>query len=171
MPDRRLVVVGDGPEYSKVAWRATPNVEVLGYQDDEALVRHLQRAKALIFAADEDFGILPVEAQACGTPVIALGRGGALETVLDGETGAFFDEQTPEAIRAAVERFERQPPAFSAGEIREHALQFGEGRFCSELAELVSRSWEAFQARDAFGQAGENRSDALPDFAANSRLV
>jgi glycosyltransferase involved in cell wall biosynthesis len=141
MPDRQLVVIGDGPDYKKIARRATPNIRLLGYQTDASLKQHLQRAKALVFAADEDFGILPVEAQACGTPVIAFGRGGATETVIDGETGLFFAEQTPESIVAAVDRFESQPLACDASAIREHAERFSIARFRRELSRLVTREW------------------------------
>src|SRR5438067_4734958 len=149
MPERRLVVIGDGPEYKRIARRVTPNIKLLGYQDNAALTSHLQRAKSLVFAADEDFGILPVEAQACGTPVIAYGRGGALETIIDGETGLFFSEQTPDSIIAAIDRFESQPPLCDPAAIRQHALQFSTSRFCQELSDFVSRAWTEFrQARE-----------------------
>src|SRR5204863_1530735 len=141
------VVIGDGPEYKKIARRATPNIKLLGFQDDQALATHLQQAKALVFAADEDFGILPVEAQACGTPVIAYGRGGARETILDGETGIFFAEQTADSIMDAVDRFESQPPACDPSAIREHALRFSTARFCRELTEFVRQAWAQFQQR------------------------
>jgi glycosyltransferase involved in cell wall biosynthesis len=141
LPARQLVVIGDGPEYKKIARRATPNIRLLGFQSDAALQHHLQTAKALVFAADEDFGILPVEAQACGTPVIAFGRGGALETVVDGETGLFFSEQTPGSIAAAIERFESEPLLCDAPSIREHAQRFSIARFRRELSGLVTRQW------------------------------
>jgi glycosyltransferase involved in cell wall biosynthesis len=106
----------------------------------------MQRAKAFVFAADEDFGITPVEAQACGTPVIAYGRGGVTETVIDGETGLFFNEQTPASLNAAVERFESMATTFEPELIRKHAEQFGIERFRREMLELVEREWENFQA-------------------------
>jgi len=112
MPGRRLIVIGDGPEMARVRKLAGPNVILLGYQPDEILLDHLQRARAFIFAAEEDFGILPVEAQACGTPVIAFGKGGTLETIIGldskdgGPTGVFYETQTVEALVDAVERFE-----------------------------------------------------------------
>lgn len=81
MPDKRLVVIGEGPEFEKVKAKAGPNVELLGYQGSEVLRDYMQRARAFVFAAEEDFGIMPVEAQACGTPVIAFGKGGVLETI------------------------------------------------------------------------------------------
>src|SRR5262245_3863436 len=161
MPERQLVVIGDGPEYKRIAKRATPNIKLLGYQDNEVLTSHLQRAKALVFAADEDFGILPVEAQACGTPVIAYGRGGARETVIDGETGLFFSEQTPESLIAAVDRFESQPPIGDAAAIRQHALRFSTDRFCRELSEFVGLAWDRFQ---------HNREDGQPVCGADGAI-
>jgi glycosyltransferase involved in cell wall biosynthesis len=113
MPDKRLIVIGDGPEMERISKLAGPNVSLLGYQGHQILRDHLQRARAFIFAAEEDFGISPVEAQACGTPVIAFGKGGALETIIgldsscgSAPTGVFFDAQTVPALVAAVERFE-----------------------------------------------------------------
>ena len=113
MPQRRLIVIGDGPEMERVRKVAGPNVTLLGYQPNEILVDYLQRARAFVFAAEEDFGILPVEAQACGTPVIAFGKGGTLETIvgLDSAcdsppTGVFYDTQSVAALTDAVERFE-----------------------------------------------------------------
>jgi glycosyltransferase involved in cell wall biosynthesis len=113
MPQRRLIVIGDGPEMERIRKLAGPNVTLLGFQSNAVLRDHLQRARAFVFAAEEDFGILPVEAQACGTPVIAFGKGGALETVIGLDnaagkpaTGLFFGEQTVPAVIDAVERFE-----------------------------------------------------------------
>lgn len=110
---RRLQVVGDGPERSRLEKLAAgaSNIELLGYQPDAVLVEKARRARAFVFAADEDFGILPLEAQACGTPIIAYGKGGALETVLDeshqeATTGVLFDQQTPESLIKALSRFE-----------------------------------------------------------------
>src|SRR6185437_10805102 len=109
MPERRLVVIGDGPDMQKIRAKAAPNVEIMGYQPFSVLRDRMRRAKAFVFAAEEDFGISVVEAQACGTPVIAYGKGGALETVRDlpdaRPTGIFFGEQTVESIVAAVENF------------------------------------------------------------------
>ncbi len=114
LPDKKLIIIGDGPEMSKIRDIAqkSSNIQIMGYQETDILRNYMQRAKAFLFAAEEDFGIIPVEAQACGTPVIAYGAGGALETVVgyDQEpkhaTGLFFDKQTPESIKEAVVRFE-----------------------------------------------------------------
>lgn len=144
MPDRRLVVIGEGPEQKKIAAMATANVKLLGYQPFEVLRDHMQRARAFVFAAEEDFGIMPVEAQACGTPVIAFGRGGARETVVDGKTGLFFDRQTPAAIKEAVEAFQSLRRRVSPNQIRDHARRFGPERFRREMWRLVDRLWQRF---------------------------
>src|SRR5690606_4069259 len=107
--ERRLVDIADAPQFTRITPHASSNVTLLGYQPFPVLLSHLQRAKAFICAAEEDFGIAPLEAQACGTPVIAFAKGGAVETVIDGVTGIHFHEQSAEAIRAAVERFETEP--------------------------------------------------------------
>jgi glycosyltransferase involved in cell wall biosynthesis len=99
MPDRQLVVIGDGPELSKLRSMATSNVTMLGYQSFEVIQDHMEQARAFIFAAEEDFGITPLEAQACGTPVIAFDGGGVTETVIDGDTGMYFTEQTDDSFK------------------------------------------------------------------------
>jgi glycosyltransferase involved in cell wall biosynthesis len=147
MPDRKLVMVGDGTELAKVKAVAGPNVEVLGYQPFNSLRDLMGRASAFVFAAEEDFGITPVEAMACGTPVIALGRGGVTETVVEGQTGTFFHEQTPQSIVEAVDRFERCQDRFDPAIIREHAEFYRPERFCREFSALLQREWVAFQAR------------------------
>jgi glycosyltransferase involved in cell wall biosynthesis len=143
MPSRRLVVIGEGPQLEECIAKAPSNVQVLGYQSGDVLRNHLMRARAFVFAAEEDFGIAPVEAQACGTPVIAFGRGGATETVIDGETGLFFYEQTSEAIVKAVEEFELCRSKFDRARISQNADRFSTGRFCSEFREFVFQQWEA----------------------------
>lgn len=141
MPERRLVVIGDGPEMPAVMAAAGPNVTVLGGQSNDVVVSHLQRAKAFLFAAEEDFGIAPVEAQACGTPVIAYGKGGALETVRgrdgDGQTGVFFDTQTPEAIVAAVAHLDRRLSDIDPQTCRANAERFSTKRFHRDIASFA----------------------------------
>ncbi|EMI15590.1 membrane protein containing Glycosyl transferase, group 1 domain protein [Rhodopirellula maiorica SM1] len=141
MPDRKLVVIGEGPGFEEVRQLAGPNVTLLGYQEDEVLVDHMQRAKALIFAAEEDFGIVPVEALSCGTPVIAFGKGGATETVVDGESGVLFHEQTEESLVDAVDRFETLSDAghFDADELHRRSLEFSEERFTTEITSAVQQ--------------------------------
>jgi glycosyltransferase involved in cell wall biosynthesis len=137
MPDRQLVVIGDGPELGRIRALAGPNIRIMGNQSAESTRDHLRRARAFIFAALEDFGIAPVEAQACGTPVIAYGRGGALETVQNGRTGVLFHEQSVEAIIAALGQFERSAGGFDPAVIRSNALRFREQRFRDELMRHV----------------------------------
>jgi len=133
MPERKLVVIGDGPDMEKIRAKAGPNVEIMGYQPFKVLKDRMSRAKAFVFAAEEDFGISVVEAQACGTPVIAYGKGGALETVRDlseiRPTGMFFDEQNADSIIAAVKRFDDHIKRFSAADCRANAEQFSAAHF------------------------------------------
>ena len=162
MPNRRLVVIGEGPEFERCKVVATPNVELLGYQSFEVLRAYMQRARAFVFAAEEDFGIVPVEAQACGTPVIAFGQGGACETVVGldaaappgaspgaAPTGLFFAEQSVAAIVAAVERFENVRDLFTPQACRDNALRFAPERFRAEFTDFVEGSWQRFEAGEA----------------------
>ena len=144
MPDRQLVVIGDGPEFKKIASKATANVKLLGYQPFDVLLDHMQRARAFVFAADEDFGIMPVEAQACGTPVIAFGRGGVLETVVNGQTGLFFERQSAKCIQQAVEAFDSVRGRMNPELIRVNAERFSPNRFRREVLDLMDRLWRRF---------------------------
>lgn len=147
MPSRKLVVIGDGPEFPKVQAKAkgASNVQLLGYQPFEVLRDYMQKARAFVFAAEEDFGIAPVEAQACGTPVIAFGKGGATETVIPGETGVFFSEQSIRSLIAAVEEFEGL--SFDPLRIRKNAERFSAERFQREFVSLIEREWGNFRAK------------------------
>jgi glycosyltransferase involved in cell wall biosynthesis len=147
MPNRRLVMIGTGPQFRRIKKLATPNVTLLGYQPFPVLLDHLQRARAFIFAAEEDFGIAPLEAQACGTPVLAFGRGGAKETVIDGVTGLHFHEQTPESIRDVVMRFEAMETKLDPHQIRRHAQRFSTDRFQREFSAYVWRRWKRHAAK------------------------
>lgn len=147
MPDKRLYIIGDGPDFDKVKSEAGANVELLGYQPFEVLRDYMQRAKAFVFAAEEDFGIVPVEAQACGTPVIAYGKGGALETVTEGETGLFFDAQTTSSIIEAVHRFEDMKDSFIPAKIREKSLHFSKDRFQRGFMSFVNDAWKKFKSQ------------------------
>jgi glycosyltransferase involved in cell wall biosynthesis len=144
-----LIVIGEGPEFAKAQRIAGPNVKLLGYQPDEVVADYLQRAKAFIFASDEDFGNVPVEAQAAGCPVIAYGKGGALETVIGwpspDATGIFFDAQTPEALEAAVKLFEDHEDDFKPEVCRRNAERFGRERFQREFRAAVEELWSRFQ--------------------------
>jgi glycosyltransferase involved in cell wall biosynthesis len=152
MPDKRLIVIGDGPEMKKISAKAGPNVALLGYRSFEVMRDHMQRARAFVFAAEEDFGITPVEAQACGTPVIAYGKGGALETVrglgrTDSPTGVFFDRQTVAGVVSAVERFETDREVFSPAACRENAMRFAPEVFRERFGSFVSLEYERFRNR------------------------
>lgn len=146
MPDKKLVVIGGGPNLEAYRKLAKDNVTVMGYQPFDVLKDKMQHAKAFVFAADEDFGMIPIEAQSCGTPVIAYGHGGSLETVNGGKTGLFFYEQTPEAIVEAVNKFEAmgsQP--FAPADCRQWAEGFSEERFKREIKEFVEEKYEDFK--------------------------
>lgn len=146
MPDKKLVVIGGGPNLEAYRKLANDNVTVMGYQPFDVLKDKMQHAKAFVFAADEDFGMIPIEAQSCGTPVIAYGHGGSLETVNGGKTGLFFNEQTPEAIVEAVNKFESmgsQP--FAPADCRQWAEGFSEERFKREIKEFVEEKYEEFK--------------------------
>jgi glycosyltransferase involved in cell wall biosynthesis len=131
---RKLLVIGDGPEMAKLQGMATANIEFLGFQDNQQVTLLMQKAKALVFAALEDFGIIPVEAQACGTPVICLNQGGTAETVIHGKTGIHFPTQTVAAIRQAVDEFEAQQDQFDPQQISQFAQRFSVERFRAEIA-------------------------------------
>ncbi|WP_281637500.1 glycosyltransferase [Flavobacterium marginilacus] len=137
MPDKELVVIGDGPEFKKLnkVVSSLPNIKMLGYQSFEVLKEKMAKAKAFVFAAEEDFGIVPVEAQACGTPVIAYGKGGSLETVKHGLTGILFKEQTSDSIIVAVEEFEQL--SFDPVIIRTHAESFSTEIFNNSFLSFV----------------------------------
>ena len=131
MPDRKLVVIGDGPSMPLLRRAAgdAPNIEIRGRLPQAELVATLQSARAFVFAAEEDFGIGMVEAQACGTPLIAYGKGGAADIVRNGETGVLFPEQSAAAIAEAVRRFETLSIAPEA--CRANAERFSREAFCA----------------------------------------
>jgi glycosyltransferase involved in cell wall biosynthesis len=135
---RRLVVIGSGQDAARLRAKAGPHVQFLGWQPDEVIRDHLRRTRALLFPGEEDFGIVPLEAHACGCPVIGFGRGGLTETVrplgaMSEPTGLFFDEQTTDAVADALERFERAADRFDPRAARRQALRFGKARFEAEL--------------------------------------
>jgi glycosyltransferase involved in cell wall biosynthesis len=152
LPERRLVVIGDGPEFARLKASAPANVQMLGYQPRDVVRHHMQRARAFVFAALEDFGIAPVEAQACGAPVIAYGRGGVTESVIEGKSGVFFPEQTVASLVSAIQQFERREGRFNAAEIRSSAARFGVERFRQQFRACVEEQLtEPTQAELAVG--------------------
>ncbi|WP_419246728.1 glycosyltransferase family 4 protein [Serratia sp. NFX21] len=148
MPDKKLVVIGDGSEIDKIKSKAGKNIEILGYQSNEILQKYMEKAKAFVFAAEEDFGITPVEAQACGTPVIAYGKGGSLETVrpygVTNPTGVFFEEQTVSSLKEAVLKFEYIKDEIKYIDCRNHAVKFSSERFRKEMASYIASKWSVF---------------------------
>lgn len=149
MPDKKLIVCGKGPDMLRIKALATSNIEFLGYTPQKKLIETIQKAKAFVFAAYEDFGIAPVEAQACGVPVIAYGKGGVLETVkgkdykrgeiFENDTGIFYSNQTPNDVKGAVLFFEKNQDKFDAQNIRNNALNFDTKIFKSEMSEFVQK--------------------------------
>jgi O-antigen biosynthesis alpha-1,3-mannosyltransferase len=148
MPEKHLIVIGEGPDLDKIKKKAKNNIEVLGYQSENNLKNYMQNAKAFIFAALEDFGIIPLEAQACGTPVIAYGRGGVLETIHGLEhpepTGVLFNDQSVEGITNGVSIFEENRARITSKNCRLNAERFSSERFCSEFTGFVENAWQRF---------------------------
>jgi glycosyltransferase involved in cell wall biosynthesis len=144
MRDRQLIVIGDGEQMAKIQAKASSNIKFLGHLESEKLRVYMQNAKAFVFAAEEDFGITPVEAQACGTPVIAYGRGGVRESVrgldCDRPTGVFFAEQAAESICAAVLEFEQAQSHILAVNCRDNAMRFSTDRFQTEFLDFVKQA-------------------------------
>lgn len=144
MPDKKLIIIGEGPDFEKIKAKAGTNVILMGYQPFDILKDYMQRAKAFVFAAEEDFGRVPVEAQACGTPVIAYGKGGVLETVRglgikDKPTGIFFDKQTKDSLIDAVNKFEQQSNLIKYEDCRNNALEFGLDKFKYNFKNYVDK--------------------------------
>ncbi len=144
MPDKKLVVIGSGPEKEKIKSLANLNTEFIGHQPADKLREYFQNAKAFVFAAEEDFGIVVVEAMACGTPVIALNKGGTSESVIHGKTGIHFNEQTPESIIGAIKDFEKRIDYFDIQSIRKHAEKFDRKNFEENIKGFVSEKLKTF---------------------------
>lgn len=142
---KRLLIVGAGSEEKKLKSHAGENIEFLGLVDDLTLSKYYARAKALIFPQTEDFGLTPLEAAATGTPTLAYSRGGVLETVVDGYTGLFFAEQTPDSIINTIHRFESGHHQISAKHCKERALEFAEDRFIAAFSAKVNSQWQKHQ--------------------------
>lgn len=166
LPDMKLVVAGDGPDADRIRAAAGPNVSMVGFVPDDALRELMGTARAFLFAAEEDFGIVPVEAQGQGTPVLALGRGGARETILtDGPapTGLFFDRPDPATIAACVRAFVEDEERFDPDACHAQAQRFSEARFQARFGAFVRRETAAFQA-------GLHASQAHPAAAAAAAM-
>lgn len=138
---RRLIVVGTGPEYRKLRKAARPNIEFMDRVDDAELRRLYREARSVLLPGEEDFGIAVLEAQACGTPVIALGRGGALETVIPGETGLLFPESSVDSLLAVLDKFDRF--AFNKATARSNAMTFSKHAFKEKMSGFLRAKWTA----------------------------
>ncbi len=155
MPSKKLVVIGEGPEEKRLQELAGANVDMCGHLSREAVRDYMRKAKAFIFAAEEDFGIVPLEAQACGTPVIAYGKGGVKETVvvLSEEntdqlaTGVFFDKQDPDCLAKAISEFARHGEKITASACRENALRFSRLHFQENFKTFVDTHYQKFQKK------------------------
>jgi len=143
LPNKKLIIAGNGPEYDKLTKLANSNIEFLGFIDSKELKSYMQKAKSFVFAAEEDFGIIPVEAQACGTPVIAYNKGGTKETIIHKKTGYLFNKQCPVSIKEAVIAFEELK--YNPEEIRKNALKFSKDRFEKEIKSFVESKYKAFK--------------------------
>jgi len=148
MRDRQLIVIGDGEQMSKIRAKACKNVQFLGYREPSELKAYMQNAKAFVFASEEDFGITPVEAQACGTPVIAFGRGGVTESIVslecDHPTGIFFAKQSVDSICEAVLKFEQHQHLIKPKVCRDNVMRFSTERFLTEFYDFVEQAWENY---------------------------
>lgn len=142
-----LVVAGEGEELKRLKSKAGPTLKFMSRVSDMELLKLYQNCRAFIFPGEEDFGITPLEAQACGRPVIAYGKGGALETVVGEQTGIFFMEQTIDSLRLALETFIERESTFDPMLIRQQAIKFSRQRFLEEFKATVNRCYEDFQAR------------------------
>jgi glycosyltransferase involved in cell wall biosynthesis len=143
----RLDIIGTGPEAAPLRRRAGPTVRFLGWQPDSVVQEALARCRAFVFPGEEEFGIAPLEAMAAGRPVIAYAEGALLETHVEGVTGLFFHEQTPDALIDALRRFEVL--GWEPGKIRAQALRFGEPRFREEMGAFVARALDTPRAEAA----------------------
>lgn len=144
LPDRQLLIVGEGPHKAALQKQAPSNVIFAGFVEEKELWSILSQARAYLFAAEEDFGMGVVEAQACGIPVIALGKGGAVETVKEGMSGLFFLQNTCQSVVEAIKRFEKKEDTFDPAQIKQSVAHFNQERFCSEFSSCVLQAQKEF---------------------------
>jgi glycosyltransferase involved in cell wall biosynthesis len=156
-----LVVIGDGPDRAKIESLATSNITLLGRQPDAVVADLMERCRAFVFAADEDFGITPVEAQAAGAPVIAYGQGGVLESVVPNRTGVFFGQQQVASLNRAVDLFEAHP-GFDARLIRQQAERFAPAQFAAGAVQIVDTAYAAFRRQEDPERAVMNLGALVP---------
>lgn len=144
MPDKKLIVIGSGPEKERLKAKAASNISLIGYQEFDSLKSYMQKAKAFVFAAEEDFGIIVVEAMACGTPVIAGNFGGTTESVVDKKTGVLFPNQTVDSIVEAVNNFDVIAKSINNSEIRIHSEKFSREIFEKNIKAYVDKKIQLF---------------------------
>lgn len=144
MPDKKLVVIGMGPEFNKIKSTAKKNIKLLGYKSTDDLKSYMQKARAFVFTAEEDFGIIVVEAMSCGTPVISWNYGGTSETVIDGVTGIYFPEQNKDSIIQAVNKFENSSYVWDPHKISSHADKFSRKIFEKNISTFIKKKAELF---------------------------
>lgn len=145
MPDKKLIVIGSGPEKERLKAKAASNISLIGYQEFDSLKSYMQKAKAFVFAAEEDFGIIVVEAMACGTPVIAGNFGGTTESVVDKKTGVLFPNQTVDSIVEAVKNFDVIAKSINNSEIRIHSEKFSREIFEKNIKAYVDEKIQLFK--------------------------
>lgn len=145
MPDKKLIVIGSGPEKERLKAKAVSNISLIGYQEFDSLKSYMQKAKAFVFAAEEDFGIIVVEAMACGTPVIAGNFGGTTESVVDKKTGVLFPNQTVDSIVEAVNNFDVIAKSINNSEIRIHSEKFSREIFEKNIKAYVDEKIQLFK--------------------------
>jgi glycosyltransferase involved in cell wall biosynthesis len=148
MPDKKLIIIGEGSDEQKIKTKCSKNVEIINYNKIVNLAEYMKRARAFVFAAEEDFGISVIEALSCGTPVIALNKGGTAETIIDGKYGIHFSEQTIEEIINAVNRFEKSSNTFDPQILSNYAKQFDRSVFEAKIKSFVKSKCDEFFKND-----------------------
>ncbi len=162
MPDKKLLILGDGPEMKKLRAAALANITFLGFSNPKTVREYIKQSRAFLFPSEEPFGIAAVEAQACGTPVIAYDKGASREIIIDGETGIFFDRQHPVSLVEAVNRFERLRGHFDPERIRENAMRFSTETFRDQLTAYIENRVDRPNAgTGSFGRKFRNRPERI----------
>jgi len=144
MPDKKLVIIGEGTDEDKIKAKCNKNVKMINYKKVDDLAEYMKRARAFVFAAEEDFGISVIEALSCGTPVIALNKGGTAETIIDGKYGIHFSEQTTEDIVNAVSRFEKSEKTFDPQMLSDYAKRFDRSIFEEKIRAFIINKCDEF---------------------------